>query len=166
MKKIICSFGLFPMVALAQTSPEEAGFFERLLESVTNGNVWILMSCVVGLMIWVAQKFLSNRLPWLGTPMATTIMAVVLAFSGALATALPVGGFGALTVPVLVAAVKITFSSAAGKLMLQLLLAWILSKIGVPTIDAQAVKVEAIKSGEEAASNVEPLTSKDIGNKQ
>lgn len=155
---------LFPFAALAQAvTPDDPGFFQTLLDAVVNKNFWIAGAMVCGLLAWGAQKLLSNKFPELKgvfwTAVFGTLFAILFAFLNL------IGAGTTVTWPIILAALKTAAASAPAKVVMQLALAWILSKIGFGKADPAAIKTEATQAGLRAANSVQPVNSKDLVNK-
>jgi hypothetical protein len=94
-------------------NPENLEAFAKLaFEAAKTGNAWMLVSLGLILAVYLVRKFLGPKVPFLQTQAGGAILNLVMAFAGAIASALIAGQ--SMNPLLAVAAFKVAFTAAGG----------------------------------------------------
>ena len=87
-------------------------FAELALAAAKSGNVAMLLSLALVLVVWAIRKFLGPKIPFLNTQLGGALVTLVGAFGAALATTL--AGGGVFSWAIALGALKVAFTAAGG----------------------------------------------------
>lgn len=152
-------------------SPDNLGDFARALLAAVMGGQWaVLVGLVLVAVVWAARKFLAPVAPFFATDEGAFTLNLLTSFLLAIATAVTAGGLAAVTWPVALKALEVSFLAAGGfaavkKFALPLLMRipWFAALVSRGT--AAAAVTQAQKLGLAAAVTAKSPTSDEIANK-
>lgn len=135
-------------------TPENIETFAKLaVDAAQQGNSGMLLSLALVGVIWGVRKFLGPKVPFLQTQAGGALLTLGTAFGGGLASSLASGQ--KISGPIALGALKVAFTAAGG---------WTLIKhlLSAFQPDAKAIKLEAVKAGEQAGKDAKILSITDI----
>ena len=140
-------------------NPENLEAFAKLaFEAAKTGNAWMVISLALIAAVFLVRKFLGPKVPFLQTQAGGAILNLVLAFAGAVASALMAGQ--SMNPVLALAAFKVAFTAAGGFTLVKHLLTLFKGK-NPEQIKAEAA-AEGVKAGEAAVAKGEILSVKDV----
>lgn len=154
---------IFAVLAQIADGDFQALFFKLWTLCLSRNWYAVGAGILVGLM-WTARYFLAKRYKFFAQPLVLQFSLVIVSFAWTIFAAATDGVAGfVLSGPVLFAAVKVAFASAAGKELVQRLINVGLAKAGIaPKASVQLIQIAAQKDGTAAAELVQRVEPQDV----
>lgn len=140
-------------------NPENLEVFAKLLfEAAKSGNAWLLISLALIGGVYLVRRFLGGKVPFLKSQAGGALLNLVMAFAGAIASALLAGQ--SMSPVVALAAFKIAFAAAGGWTIVKHLLTLLKGK------DPEAIKAESEAAGKDAVAGAKVMSIKEAIEKE
>jgi hypothetical protein len=153
------------LAILAQIADGDFGaLFFKLWTLCLSHNWYALGAGLLVALMWTARYLLAKRFPFFAKPLMLQFSLVGASFAWTIFAAATDGVAGfVLSGPVLFAALKVAFASAAGKELVQRLINVGAAKMGIaPKASVQLIEIAAQKNGTTAAEMVQRIEPQDV----